>query len=54
MFVHMTNDSYLILSDYLESHESDIANSENDFGELSEVFEEVFDRPAAKNVTYVT
>lgn len=39
------------LTDYLEDHEVEIANSENDFGDLKNVFKEIVGRwPESGNV----
>ena len=34
------------LAKYLQDHESSIADGENDFGELKEIYEELFHRKA--------
>ena len=51
--MNMTPDDWLDFSNWLKSHEEDIANDINDFGKLKTIFKKLNKFEARKNIEYL-
>jgi hypothetical protein len=48
--VELSPESFVILQDYLIAHDSDIAWNVDDFGDLHDIFVEIFNKEPSKDL----